>query len=436
MGTMFPGGGRRSWDVIVAGCGPAGAVAGRELARRGFSVLILEEHREVGRPVQCAGLVTRRALREVPAGGAVLRSLGEAELISPSGRRVRIGGGGERAVVIDRAAYDKAAAEMAIDAGCELWLGARVTALAPLRSSGLRRRRRGGGAPGEPPEAGRGAGDGMEDGESGLRLTVRRGGNLEELEARAVVGADGVQSIVRRFLGAPPPPEILPGFEAELTGVEDDGAVRVLFGREVAPGFFAWLIPSGERGAVLGLCCEPGPVPARMYLERLRRSPLLAPLIGRASVLRYMAGSVPLGTVSRTYGDGALLAGDAAGQVKPVTGGGLYTGTTCARVAAECLAGALERGDCSARALAVYEKAWRRELGRELRIGRMLRRAFVNVTDAQMDELLGALDRPELLALVSARGDLDAPSELAKLLFRQAPGLLKFAGPLVKSLFK
>jgi hypothetical protein len=56
-----------TYDAIVAGCGPCGAVVGRDLARKGFRVLILEEHHEVGRPVQCAGLVTRRVLDLVPA---------------------------------------------------------------------------------------------------------------------------------------------------------------------------------------------------------------------------------------------------------------------------------------------------------------------------------------------------------------------------------
>lgn len=407
-----------SWDAIIAGCGPTGAVAGREVAKKGFRVLILEEHREVGRPVQCAGLVTRRALAEVPAEDCVLNSLSAAELVTPSGRRVRFGGGGERAVVVDRAGYDRRAAEMAIDSGCRISLGAKVVGLAAPRAA-----------------RGRRAGY-VERSGFPVRVTVRVDGCRRELGARVLIGADGVGSFVRRALGLAPPPEILPGFEAELTGVEcPRDTVTVLVGREVAPGFFAWLIPSGGRRGILGLCCEPGPAPARAYFDRLMRNRSLAPFIGKASVLGYMAGSVPLGPAPRTVSGRAALVGDAAGQVKPVTGGGLYTGTLCARLAGEAVAGALEGGDVEM-GLRVYERVWRTRIGSELRVGRLIRRAFVNVTDGQMEELAELLDRPELIALVSAHGDLDAPSKLAKLLFRQAPGLLKFAGPLVKSLFK
>lgn len=412
------------WDVIVVGCGPAGAVTGRELAKKGLRVLILEEHREVGRPVHCAGLVTRRALKEVPAEGALLNSLSAAELVTPSGRRVRIGGGGERAVVVDRAMYDRLAAEAAIDAGCSITLGARFEGLDAGSLKGERRGAEGSAAGARP-----------------VRAIVRDSGARMEVVARALIGADGVHSRVRWALGLDPPPEILPGFEAELTAVEGpQDTVQVFVGRDVAPGFFAWLIPSGEGRALLGLCCEPGPVPARAYFERLRRSARLERFIGGARPLRYMAGSVPLGPAPETHKGRALLVGDAAGQVKPVTGGGLYTGTLCARIAAETTARALEndgeRSGSIERGMANYERAWRREIGAELRAGRLIRRAFVNVSDDQMEELVEALDQPDLLALVAARGDLDAPSKLAKLLFRKAPGLLKFAGPFVKSLFK
>ena len=392
------------WDAAVVGCGPAGACAGRKLARRGFSVLILEEHREVGRPVQCAGLVTRRVFEAVPAPECVQNSLTAGELVAPTGRSIEFGHGTEKAVVIDRSLFDRRAAELAIDAGCRLELGAHVSAI--RRSPG-----------------------------TGFVELLLAGGRRRH-RARLAIGADGVQSAVGRAAGIRPPPEMLPGYEAELSGVlGPEDTVRILVGREVAPGFFGWFIPSGGGKAILGLCCEPGPLSARTYFERLLGNRALRPYIGSAQVMRYYCGSVPVSLAPRSFSERLLLVGDAAGQVKPISGGGIYTGTRCALMAAEEAAGALARDELSEEALAGYEKRWKRELGMELRIGRRIRRAFVGVNDAQMDELVRMLDRPELLALVAARGDLDAPSKLAKLLFRKAPGLLKFAGAFIKSLF-
>ncbi|MBM4250099.1 MAG: NAD(P)/FAD-dependent oxidoreductase [Euryarchaeota archaeon] len=393
------------WDAVVAGAGPAGSVAARELARRGHSVLVLEEHHEVGRPVQCAGLVTRRVFDAVPAPECVQNSLTGGELLAPTGRSITLRAPVEKAVVIDRARFDRRAAEMAIDAGARLELGTRVIGVS-----------------------------GHEGGEPAVVEVSSRGGR-RSLRARVVVGADGVQSSVGRSAGLQPPGELLPGFEAGLCGVEGPGdTVRILVGREVAPGFFAWLIPSGEGRAVLGLCCEPGPVPAREYLGRLLGNPLLSPYIRRARVTGYCCGSVPVSPVRRSVSGRVALLGDAAGQVKPISGGGVFTATRCALACAGAASAAIGAGGRRL-SLDAYERGWRAELGRELRFGRRLRRAFVNVTDRQMDELVRMLDRPALLALISARGDLDFPSKLAKLLFRQAPGLLKFSGAFIKSLF-
>jgi geranylgeranyl reductase family protein len=403
---------RGIWDALVVGCGPAGSVTGRELARRGFNVLILEEHREVGRPVQCAGLVSRRVLGIVDAPGAVQNSLDSAELIAPGGGSIEFGGGGERAVVIDRAAFDRTSAGEAIDAGCRLVLG--------VRAAGLRKVPAISACP-----------------EGCVELLLKGKPGLENVRGRLLIGADGVQSAVARFCGIRPPPEILPGFEAELSGVKGPaGTARVLVGRDVAPGFFAWLIPSGDGRGLLGLCCQPGEIPARVYFERLLKNPALEKYIGGARILRYIAGAVPVSPSSSSHAERVLLVGDAAGQVKPISGGGIYTGMRCAIMAGEVAARALEEGDLSRRMLSRYEKEWKKAIGRELRIGRRIRRSYVHVSDAQMDELTRMLDRPNLLALISAKGDIDAPSELAKLLFRQAPGLLKFAGPFIKSLFK
>jgi len=396
------------WDAVVVGCGPVGALAAGRLARRGHRTLIVEEHHEVGRPVQCAGLVTRKLFEGFGARAqeSILNSVTGAELFSPGGRSLSIGGEKERAVVIDRALLDRIAAEEAVDAGCSIHLGTRVTAISITGTEAVL------------------STDGLH--------------GKQQLRARVVVGADGPASTVARACGLPAPPEILPGFEAEFSGIEcPEDNVKIFFGRDIVPGFFGWLIPQGGGKGILGLCCQPGPLSARERLGNLMKNPNVKRWTRNARVVRYMAGSVPLALAKRTYSERVVTVGDAAGQVKPISGGGLYTGTRCANICAEVLGGALEKDDLSAKGLSKYEKAWKAApVGKEMSVGRRIRKAFVNVSDKQMDELVRMLDKPKLLALISVRGDIDAPSKFAKLLFRQAPGLLKFSGPFVKSLFQ
>ena len=98
-------------------------------------------------------------------------------------------------------------------------------------------------------------------------------------------------------------------------------------------------------------------------------------------------GGIPLKPPARTYGERMIAVGDAAGQVKPTSGGGIYYGLLGAEIAAETLHRALAEDDLSAKRLARYERAWRKKLGRELRTGYWARKLFERLSDRQIDRL-------------------------------------------------
>jgi flavin-dependent dehydrogenase len=104
-------------------------------------------------------------------------------------------------------------------------------------------------------------------------------------------------------------------------------------------------------------------------------------------------GGIPLKPLRRTYGDRILLVGDAAGQVKPTTGGGLYFGLICADIAAESLHNALISGNLSSASLSIYEKKWRRKLGHELRTEYFIRRCFEHMSDKQIEGLFARIKK-------------------------------------------
>jgi digeranylgeranylglycerophospholipid reductase len=113
-----------------------------------------------------------------------------------------------------------------------------------------------------------------------------------------------------------------------------------------------------------------------------------------------------------------MLVGAAARQTKPTTGGGLYFGIRGAQLAAAVAAKAIERGDCSRRALAEYERAWHRSEGRELALNHWLRRGFRWLSDWAFDRMVEFLSRPRAQDWISRLGDMDYPSRL----FAPRPG--------------
>jgi digeranylgeranylglycerophospholipid reductase len=393
---MPPGASPATYDAVVVGAGPAGSTVAYRLASAGHRVVVLEEHPRVGRPVQCAGLVSSRVLELSGARATVVRPVRGANVFGPSLRSVEFRAPEPRAFVIDRAGLDIALADRAARAGAEYRTGVRFDAR-------------------------------VDDGPAGVRLRCRGpDGHDEELVARVVVGADGVASAVARAFRLRRPVEILPAFEAEFpSSPGDPDAVEVYLGRSIAPGLFGWWIPDGQGGARVGVAADADGLSARRYYERL------VELLGRrfgtplSSPTSFVASGIPVGRVPRIVGPRVVLVGDAAAQVKPLSGGGIFTGIRAAEIAAGVVGEALAANDVSSRRLEEYPRRFDAELGDEFRRALYLRRLFCRLSDRELDALVDVLRASDLGGTIVAFGDIDFPSHVARQLLRESPGLLR-----------
>jgi flavin-dependent dehydrogenase len=133
---------------------------------------------------------------------------------------------------------------------------------------------------------------------------------------------------------------------------------------------------------------------------------------------------VPVLPLPRSCADRVLAVGDAAGQVKPTSGGGIYFGMLSAEMAAETAAAALRSGRVDARGLAPYEKRWRAQIALDLRIGTLFRRLFTRMLDSDVDDLFRALTSGDLLARMTQRVSFDWHREII-LFFLKHPTLAR-----------
>lgn len=383
-------------DAIVVGAGPAGSTAAYGLARRGHEVLMVEEHPRVGFPVQCAGLVSSRVIELAGTDRMVLGPVHGATVFSPSLRSISFHAKEPRAFVIDRALLDRLLADRAARAGARIMTGARFD---------------GHGTPGPGPRA--------------VRLTLADG-TTTTVSARLVIGADGVASAVARTARLRRPIEILPAFEAEIPSSPGDAdRVEVYLGNAFAPGLFGWWIPDMSGGARVGIASRADGTSARQYFDRFLE--LLARRFGRPLPRPhgYLVSGIPIGTLPRVTADRTMLVGDAAAQVKPLSGGGIYTGMRAAEAAAEVAHGCLESDHLDAEALRRYEGAVSDALGEEFARAHYLRRVFVRLSDADFERLIRALAPSAMVASIVAFGDIDFPSHVARALLRQSPSLVR-----------
>jgi geranylgeranyl reductase family protein len=383
-------------DALVVGAGPAGSTVAARIATAGHSVVVVEEHPRVGFPVQCAGLVSQRVLDLAGSTSFVRTAVRGARVFGPSLESIAFRADEPRAFVIDRAGLDIYLADRAARAGAEIRTSTRFDAV---------------------------------EGESDHRLAVRlRGpdGEAVRVRPRLVVGADGVASGVARAFRLRRPVEVLPAFEAEFpVSPGDPEVVEVYLGRKFAPGLFGWWIPDGAGGARVGVAADADGTPARQYFDRLleflsRR--FGAPLTRATS---YLVSGIPIGALPRTHARRVLLVGDAAAQVKPLSGGGIFTGMRCAELAADVANQALARDDLSETSLAEYDRRWRSEFGEEFRRALYLRRLFTRLSDDDLDRVVRALQGAHLAATIVAFGDIDFPTHVARELLRESPGLLR-----------
>ncbi len=363
-----------SVDVCVIGAGPAGSAIAHDLARAGWHVLVCEEHSDIGLPVDCSGIIGTEAFDKLRLPREPIRDeLKDIEFISPLGKRVAFHPERVLAYVVDRAVFDQWLARQAVQAGATLWTEASVRDLSVEKGS--------------------------------VRLTIIHQGVRREVRGRVAVLAGGPRYNFQQKLGMGCPARHLRTVQAEIA-IDQPGIPTIWLGSKVAPGSFAWWLPI-RMGCVyrakLGVSATRG---SHEAFEAFRRHLQQLDYLNGAAVAA-RSWMIPISPLPKTYADRIVAVGDAAGQTKPTTGGGLYYGLLCAQMAAEVLSDALRRDDVSASSLALYEKRWRQALGGELATGQKFRRRFEELSDVEIDQMFELLLQDGVMRFLEREADFD-----------------------------
>lgn len=383
---------RERHDVAVVGAGPAGSWAARRLAERGNDVVLVERSAGPRPGIVCTGLLGTEAFGafDLPRR-AVVDEVRRARFVSPGGVEVVYQNGGPLARVVDRMRFDASLAGSARGAGAQLLRGWTVR--------GVRR-----------------VGGGVE-----LSLTASGGRQVAQLRARALVVATGYRKTLHRAAGLGRPAGVVLGAHADLP-FPPLGEAELYFGSALAPGFFAWAVPFGGGLARLGVL---GRRDVRGLLRRFLRSAAIRDRLAAAGISeaeaarRIRTRAIVQGPVRPSAADRVVAVGEAAGQVKTTTAGGIYYGLLGAEMAAEILDDGLRRDRLDAGWLGRYERRWWGELGPEIRAGLRLQIAARAMPDGEVDRLFASVRRglaPALREVV--RFDWHRPA--LEILFRRS----------------
>ena len=366
MGALLPAGEKprpvpalkEHYDVAVVGAGPAGSVAAWEAATRGLQVLLLEKRQEIGSPVRCAEGITRRAVaRFLPPDPAWISA--EVSRVSIAVARdgheqtwqpeVPAEASPDSGYILERRVFDRVLAEHAAQAGARVLV--KTSAVGLLREGGQ---------------------------VVGLRAAGPWG--ARDIAARVVIGADGVESRVGFWAGLEttlPSRDLMSCAQFLLAGLDIDPHCTYYYLDEaLAPGGYAWVFPKGNGRANVGLGVQ-ADLATRPPAELLTRFVETHPSLARGSMVTFIAGGVPVALPPvPLVADGCLLVGDAARQVDPLTGGGIASGMSAGRLAAQVVAEAIHAGDTSSASLRRYQTQWAEGIGRTLERNYRLRVRF------------------------------------------------------------
>ena len=372
------------YDVTIAGGSVAGLLCAREISAKGFSVLVIEEDYEIGTPEHCGGLVSIAGLEElgiIPFRKTFDHMIESAEITSPNGNSFTINSKKQKVVEISRRELDKQIAFQAQKNG----------AVIKVRTSF------------------------QEITDTGIRTSE------EKIDCKIFVDARGVSSLIQKDRTG-----ILSSAQYEIyADWIKKGKVEVIFDQEKYPGFFAWIIPSNEGKGKVGV--------AGKGINVAETLDIILKEKGQFSTIRKIFAPIWIkGPIEKFVEGKTVIIGDAAGQAKPTTAGGIFTSGMGGVYAGQAICKFLKTNEISD--LQNYQKRWTERFGKEFEKQLLARKILERINNQTINKLFESIT-PEIIKEISEKDDFDFhTSSIIKLLGMK--GSIKTAQTLISGELK
>lgn len=366
------------YDVIVIGAGPVGIYTSIRIAEAGFGVLVIEEDAQIGKPRFCTGLISKEAFEQFSLPKAAIEEeFSFATIFSPSGLKLRLKSKSP-VYATERTAFDQGLYQRAKEAGVRFLLSCRCLSL--------------------------------KFSDSFAEARVVHDASERTIMADVIILATGIKYGLHKFAGLTMPTDFLDCSQVQTSGSRLLEGIEIYLGNSIAPRSFAWVVPLRRNELRIGMSTYQNSV---AFLKTLLKK---LSLKGDFNIMRR---PIPLGTIKNTYADRVLAVGDAAGQVKPTTGGGIYFGLLCAELASKTIIDAFKAGDFGRRFLRRYEIGWKKRIEFDLTMGLYLRKLIADFSDEQIEKLVRFSAQEQTQRLIEKYGDFNHHGRLIKELIKR-----------------
>jgi len=352
---------KNKYDVVVVGGGPAGSMAAWEVAKGGVSVCMLEKDRDIGYPVRCGEAVGESGLRQFVEikDSWIAEKITSVKLVSPNLTSVDIDFAAETGYILNRRIFDYDLSRYAANAGAEVYTKAYVKNV--LANNGQT---------------------------NGVVLDYL--GEEKQIQAKIVIGADGLTSRVGRWAGLKTlvrMKDMESAVQYSVSNVDIEPNKMIMYiGMNHAPGGYIWVFPKGKKFANIGIGIS------GKYSKHKSAQKYLDEFMDReypdAAILTTMCGGVPCAKpMEKPVANGIMLVGDAAHQINPMTGGGIVAGMKGGWIAGQVAAEAIQNDDYSEKGLLEYPKRMRKDFGKNHERFYKIKEATEKLTNEELDSI-------------------------------------------------
>ncbi|UXM84924.1 geranylgeranyl reductase family protein [Methanococcus aeolicus] len=381
-----------NYDVIIVGGGPAGCITGENI--KNHKVLIIEEHQCIGAPLQCAGLISTNGVKELGAPRGCVNDIKGAYIYSQN-KVIKVGNNKIRAKVYERKVMDK---DIAIRASKNKNVDILLKAHGKIIEDKNKNKSR------------------FFNKNNNYGLSINHDGNKYNAFPKIIVGADGAKSFIGKSANIVKKREILAGAQLEMANVDiDTDFVHVFIDNRYCKDFFIWIIPMGKDRVRVGLCDSSNSY--NKLLNFINNHPIASNLLKNAVPIEFSVGTLPIGYNKSSVKNNLMLVGDSAGQIKPISGGGLYYGAKSAKICGEIITNYLSE-ELPVNYLKNYDKQWKQQFKREIDFGLKFRKILYNMNNNSLDKILDFIIQNDLINFINDNGDMDRPSTILNYLIR------------------
>ena len=358
------------YDVIVVGAGYGGMIAAETAAKNGSKTLLLEKSRELGEPATDTGAVHIGAIKHFDIDDdVILNPFYGVRFYTPNGEYATIDAETEIGFMVERKLFFKSLAKRAIDSGVEIKVGHRATDVI------------------------------SEDG-AVRGVVTQKDGKENKFQSNITIAADGTNSVIVRKSNIAKPGEFLICREFELFGAKMDTEryMQIFLGNEFAPGHAAWIYPVTKSHIFFGTAILESKAKGTIhdYVAQSWNTKMIAEKLNNAKCTEEHIGFIPTtGPLERTYGDGIMVIGDAAGQTDPVASEGIRYAMICGEMAGKTASEAVSQEDFGKDFLKRYETEWKEEFGQNFEYPIAARKILNRSSDSMMNLIMKPLRENE-----------------------------------------